>query len=136
MMQKTASFKNSLKQLIINRLFMIDASLVATFSLPDTPLAFHLTTEQIEAGLPNVLQSPKDNARVELLVIRPERGERRVLDQVCLSPEGGVNGDYWVNWSWKRLPDGSSHPDEQVTLTNARLVNLLAQKREVGMVRG
>ena len=41
----------------------------------------HLTTEDLEAGLENIRQSPKDNGVLELIVRRPWADEREVLDE-------------------------------------------------------
>ena len=104
--------------------------ITTTFPPLDVPSSFHLTTEQIQAGMPNINQSPSDNGTLELIVIRPESDTRRVLGQVQLSQEGGVHGDRWAKESWKKLPDGRPHPDVQVALTNARLVDLLSQTKD------
>ncbi len=36
----------------------------------------HLTRAELRAGLPHILDSPKDNGVLEAIVIRPEPGER------------------------------------------------------------
>lgn len=87
----------------------------------------HLTIEEIEAGLPTVRQSPEDHGILKAIVIRPAVNARTPLQQADLSPEGGVHGDAWARGCWKILPDGRPHPDVQVTLTNARFMNLIAQ---------
>ncbi len=87
----------------------------------------HLTTEQLHDGLPFIRQSPKDYGVLKALVIRPRKNERVVLHHVELSPEGGVHGDAWANGCWMTLPDGRPHPHVQVTLTNARFIDLIAQ---------
>ena len=87
----------------------------------------HLTTEQLHDGLPYVRQSPKDHGVLKAIVVCPVDNERIVLDQVEMSPEGGVHGDRWVNGCWKTLPDGSPHPDVQVAIKNARFIDLIAQ---------
>ena len=91
----------------------------------ETTTLQHLSIEEIEAGLPLVRQSPKDHGVLKAIVIRPAVNERQRLQQVDLSPEGGVHGDAWANGCWMSLPDGSPHPDVQVTLTNARFMNLI-----------
>ena len=86
----------------------------------------HLTTEQIEAGLSNVLASPKDQGKLEAIVIRPETDQRELLEEVLLSPEGGVEGDRWAATSSLRLPDGQPDPRVQVSLMNARILRMIA----------
>jgi len=87
----------------------------------------HLTTEQIEAGLSDVLASPKDQGKLEAIVIRPETDKRELLEAVFLSPEGGVEGDRWATTCWRRLSDGRPDPDVQVSLMNTRILRLIAR---------
>ena len=87
----------------------------------------HLTTEQIEAGLSDVLASPEDQGKLEAIVIRPETDQRELLEEVFLSPERGVEGDYWAAASFLRLPDEQPDPRVQVSLMNARILRLIAR---------
>ncbi|HEY3393619.1 MAG TPA: hypothetical protein VGK58_12985, partial [Lacipirellulaceae bacterium] len=56
----------------------------------------HRSTVELEAGLPEVLESPPDAGRLEAIVIRPASNERRKLQSVRLTSEGGLEGDRWV----------------------------------------
>jgi hypothetical protein len=51
-----------------------------------------LTTDQITCGLADVVASPNDQGKLELIVIRPAVGKREFRPQVYLSTEGGVEG--------------------------------------------
>ena len=86
----------------------------------------HLTTAELEAGLDEVRQSPSDDGTVELLVRRPDRGEREVLDQAELDVAAGLVGDNWSERGSRQTPDGSAHPGMQVTVMNARAALLVA----------
>jgi len=55
----------------------------------------HRTLEELEAGLPEIYQSPKDNGVIRLIVRRPKIGEREVLDEAQLTPLEGISGDTW-----------------------------------------
>lgn len=90
----------------------------------------HLTTEQIEARLSEVLNSPQDRGTLQAIVIRPAVDERGLLESVYLSPEGGVEGDRWVTSSPRRLPDGRPDPQMQVSLMNSRLLRMIAREEE------
>lgn len=103
---------------------------------PTDTAPYHQTTSQIVGGLPHIMQSPKDNGTLEMIVIRPERETRKSLDHVLLSPEGGVHGDRWASGSWYKLPNGNPHPDVQVTLMNARMIALIAQAKEYWSLAG
>ena len=90
----------------------------------------HLTTEELEAGLERIRQSPKDNGVLELIVRRPRTDEREVLDESELNLLEGLAGDSWKTRGSSRTSDGSAHPDMQLTLMNARVIALLAQAKE------
>jgi MOSC domain-containing protein YiiM len=90
----------------------------------------HLTFDELMAGLPHIASSPTHDGMLKAIVIRPRKGERQSLAQCELSPEGGVHGDNWVNECWLTLPDGASHPDVQVSLINARAIQLLAGEED------
>lgn len=79
-----------------------------------------------DAGLDLIRAAPKNDGRLEMIVIRPDIDRRQVLDAADVSPEGGLHGDRWVSDCWMHLPDGSSHPDAQITLMNARVLQRVA----------
>ena len=89
----------------------------------------HLTTEELEAGLADVRQSPRDGGLLELVVARSREGEREVLEDGELSLCEGLVGDNWRSRGSSRTSDGSPHPDMQLNLMNARVVALLAQTK-------
>lgn len=90
----------------------------------------HLTTEQIEARVDWISESPSDVGTVEGICVRPAPGERSELEQCRLSPEGGAEGDFWADNCWKKLEDGSSDPSVQLTLMNSRAVDAVAGSRD------
>lgn len=90
----------------------------------------HRTMAELQAGLPEVLAAPRDSGRLEAIVTRPTRGERRMLDRVGLSLAGGVEGDHWAEGCWLSTDDGRPHPDVQVCIMNARAIRLIAGERE------
>jgi hypothetical protein len=91
-----------------------------------TDVARHLTTEQLEAGLDEIRRAPGDVGTVALIVRRPAEGEREVLAEGSLDLRQGLVGDMWSSRGSKRTPDGSAHPDMQLTVMNARVVDLIA----------
>jgi hypothetical protein len=90
----------------------------------------HATRDELEAGVGEVRRSPADAGVLELIVRRPAEGEREVLDEAALDVAGGLVGDNWVTRGSRSMPDGSSNPDAQVTVMNARSVALVAGPRE------
>ncbi len=71
-----------------------------------------------ERGIDTIRRSPPDGGRVELIVRRPREDEREVLEQARIDERDGMVGDY-----------GSPPPDAQITLMNARAIELIAGDR-------
>jgi hypothetical protein len=87
----------------------------------------HLTTEELDAGLDEIRRSPSDGGTLELIVRRAAADERETVEVAELDLVHGLVGDNWLERGYRKSPDGSAHPDMQVTLTNARAIALLAQ---------
>jgi MOSC domain-containing protein YiiM len=86
----------------------------------------HLSRERLEAGLDHVRESPPDYGRLVLVVRRPEAGQRDLPEEAVLDRVTGLDGDNWLTRGSSSTPDGSAHPDKQVTVINARLAELVA----------
>jgi hypothetical protein len=91
-----------------------------------TDVARHLTTEELEAGLDEIRRAPADEGTIELIVRRPAEGEREVLAEGVLDLAEGLAGDRWSAHRSSRTPDGSPNVQTQLTLMNARVVDLVA----------
>ena len=89
----------------------------------------HLTMTELEAALATLEPSPKDCGRLELIVRRPAVGEREVLEEGNLDPAVGLDGDTWNRRASSRTPDRSPHPDMQLNVMNARVIDMLAGER-------
>ncbi|MEO0448497.1 MAG: MOSC domain-containing protein, partial [Verrucomicrobiota bacterium] len=90
----------------------------------------HLTTSEFEEKLPEILNAPKKEGVLTMIVIRPRENERTILDRCLLSASGGAEGDNWAQGCWKTLPDGSPHPDVQLTLMNSRVMDAIEANDE------
>lgn len=90
----------------------------------------HLTTAELEAGLDEILQSPKDEGVLKLIVRRPQVDEREVLNEGELDLHRGLAGDSWTSRRSSRTTDGSPHPDMQLNIMNSRVIALLAGERD------
>lgn len=84
------------------------------------------STAELEAHLGHVRDSPQAVGVLELVVARPAVGAREVLAEGRLDPSVGLVGDTWEVRGSKRTEDGSSHPDMQLNIMNARMVSFLA----------
>ncbi len=90
----------------------------------------HLTMQELEAGLDQIRQSPKDEGVLDLIVRRPQPGQRETLDEGILDLQEGLVGDCWRSRGSSRTPDGAAILDAQVTVMNSRVVALVAQHSE------
>jgi MOSC domain-containing protein YiiM len=83
-----------------------------------------LTMNELEAGLDEIARSPKDGGVLEMIVRRPNVGEREILEEGQLDPADGLVGD-----RWKHRTSRPPNPDTQLNLMNSRVIALLAQDR-------
>ena len=88
--------------------------------------ARQLSTEELEQGLDDILQSPKDNGVLELIVRRPAVDEREVITEGTLDREQGLVGDNWLSRGCRHMPDGAADPEMQLNIMNTRVVDLVA----------
>lgn len=95
-----------------------------------------LNSEELEAGVEHILQSPKDNGVLELIVRRPEVNEREVLREGELDLELGLIGDNWKIRGSSRTTDGFGHPEMQLNLMNSRVASLVAQSKDRWQLAG
>lgn len=91
---------------------------------------------ELEAGLDEVRRSPKDEGVLQLIVQRPERGERELVDEGTLDIAVGLVGDNWATRGSTGTPDGLADPEMQLTLMNSRVADLVAGGKERWHVAG
>lgn len=90
----------------------------------------HKTLEQLQADVGHVRSAPAEEGTLEMVVVRPDVGERVVLDEARLDPAHGVVGDSWKDRGSARTEDGSAHPDMQLNIIGSRVLDLIAGGRE------
>jgi MOSC domain-containing protein YiiM len=86
----------------------------------------HRSAEELEAGLADIRRAPADAGVLELIVRRPEIGEREVLDAAELSRHDGLVGDNWRTKGSRHTDDGAAEPNRQLTIMSARAIDLFA----------
>ena len=96
----------------------------------------HLTTEELEAGLDQTRQAPKDAGVLELIVRRPGVNDREVLAEGELRLDEGLVGDSWKRRRSKTTPDGSPNPLMQLNIMSSRVIALVAQVKSRWQVAG
>ena len=90
----------------------------------------HLSKFELEKGLDIVQQSPMKIGTLELIVVRPKEDEREVLKAARLDEKYGVEGDCWIDKPSSSTPNNEANPEKQVTIMNARAIQLIAQEKE------
>lgn len=96
---------------------------------PDESTPAHRTFAELQAGLADIVASPKDNGVLRAIVVRPGKGKRLDVESAEISLAGGVAGDAWAKGCWKETGDGRPHPDVQICIMNARCIALIAAER-------
>ena len=86
-----------------------------------------LTREELEAGLPDIRQAPKDEGALKLIVRRPNINAREVLIEAQLDTVEGLVGDSWKDRRSSRTADGVPHPEMQLNIINTRVIALITQ---------
>jgi MOSC domain-containing protein YiiM len=81
-------------------------------------MTVYVEADRLEAGLAHILDSPSELGKVELVVRRPSEGEREILDEAVLDFPGLVGDRHTLR--------GDTHAGTEVTLMNARVVDLVA----------
>lgn len=93
-------------------------------SIPNHPEA--RTIAVLNTCLEHIRQAPRDAGVLALIVRRPQTDAREVLAEAELNLTEGLAGDSWRLRSSSRTSDGSPHPDMQLNLMNARVIEAIA----------
>jgi hypothetical protein len=89
----------------------------------------HLSTEELHAGLDDIRRAPKDEGVLELIVRRPGKGEREVVQEAELDLHDGLVGDSWKHRGSSRSADGRAHRDMQINVMSSRVIALVSQDK-------
>ena len=84
------------------------------------------TMDELRAALPHILDAPKDDGELRLIVVRPEKLQRETPEEVEITAARGLEGDHWSKGCWKTTEDGAPHPDVQVCMMEARMIEAIA----------
>jgi hypothetical protein len=87
----------------------------------------HLSMTELKAGIDHIRRSPKDHGVLRMIVRRPRDDEREIVTRAELDLSQGLAGDNWKARGSKHMPDGSANPNAQITVMNARTIELVAQ---------
>jgi len=90
---------------------------------------YHRQRAEIERAAAALGSSPTENGVVEMIICRPARYERMVLDEGTLEVAHGLIGDTWEARGATNTPDGRSDRIRQVTVMNSRALASVAGER-------
>jgi hypothetical protein len=90
--------------------------------------ASHRTMDELRAAVGTIRQAPADGGAVVLVVRRPEQNRREVLDEGHFDEVQGLVGDTWPQRRSRLTPDGSPHPDTQLTLMGVRAIGAITEE--------
>ena len=90
----------------------------------------NLSFDELMGAWAELEPSPVDTGSVDMIVRRPAVDSREHLQEGELSTEDGLVGDNWLSRGSSSTPDGSAHPEAQITLMNSRIVDIIAQERD------
>ena len=81
---------------------------------------------ELSARLPEILSAPKHSGSLELIVMRPGRGERITPAEIEVTAAEGLPGDHWINGTGYALEDGVGDPDAQICMMMASCIRAIA----------
>lgn len=91
----------------------------------DCPMG-NLSREALEAGAEHIHAAPSEEGVVELIVRRPDKGQREVLEHGELLVGAGLAGDNYLERGSIGTPGGRAHPEAQLNIMNSRSIDLVA----------
>jgi MOSC domain-containing protein YiiM len=83
------------------------------------------TLPDLESALDHLRAAPPDAGTLSLVVRRPERLTRELLEEAVVDEADGVVGDNWLSRATSRAKAGGRHLDAQVTVMSSRMIELL-----------
>lgn len=89
-----------------------------------------LPISELELGIEEIKESPKDHGVLEMIVRRPETETRELINSGEINLENGLAGDNWKARGSSHTDDGSADPEAQITLMNSRVIQLLTGDKE------
>jgi hypothetical protein len=80
----------------------------------------------LDRALDDIRAAPRDTGTLQLIARRIAPEQRETVARAELDVSVGLVGDRWCTKPSKRTPDGSPHPEQQLTLMSIRAIRALA----------
>ncbi|MEM9757568.1 MAG: MOSC domain-containing protein, partial [Pseudomonadota bacterium] len=81
---------------------------------------------ELNRALPHILDAPKNDGRLDLIISRPGHGAREMPARVAVSAAAGIAGDHWAQGCWLTDDSGAPHPDVQICMMMSRVIGAIA----------
>ena len=98
--------------------------------MPGDTAMNHVSRAELDRALPEIMAAPKNGAAIEMLCLRPERNQRRFVDEIEVTQAQGIPGERWARAPWLTLEDGRPHPGIQICILSKRVLDLIWRDRE------
>jgi hypothetical protein len=95
-----------------------------------------VSTKELESKLAYILESPKEEGILKMIVRRPDIDQREVIEQGELSISDGLIGDSWKLRGSSKTPDRTAHPEMQINIMNVRIIELIAKSEKYWSLAG
>jgi hypothetical protein len=94
------------------------------------------TLAHLEAHLDHLRAAPQETGTLALVVRRPEKAARELLDEGVLDEAAGLVGDNWLSRATSRAVAEGRHLDAMVTVMSSRMTGLLADDDQTRALAG
>lgn len=82
--------------------------------------------DELSALLSDILSAPKQDGRLEMIVMRPKKGERVLPQSLQVTAADGLPGDHWIQGTGYALDDGTGDPNAQICMMMAGCIRAIA----------
>ena len=95
-----------------------------------SPIVSPLSLDHLKTFMPHILDAPKDDVALDLVVVRPDRDIRELPKRARVTAKDGVVGDHWITGSGLRNDDGTGLVDAQICMMMSRVIEAIASSQE------
>jgi MOSC domain-containing protein YiiM len=88
----------------------------------------HFSIDLLNAGLGVIEGSPQEASKLDVIVRRPARGERELIEEAVLDESRGLLGDTWLERGSSAV--GGPDSETQLTIMNSRAIALIAGSKD------
>ncbi|OUD10931.1 hypothetical protein BVC71_05550 [Marivivens niveibacter] len=83
----------------------------------------YLTRAHLDHAINDILAAPKTGAAISMLCLRPDIGERLLVDEMSVTKAQGIPGERWATRPWVTLTDGRPHPGIQISILPKKVLD-------------